>query len=159
MNKSMILRKALLLALTLVMSGCLSINEEPQYFETMPPPLMTLEIHDYAIYTIPIAIKRLDINYLESEHGRQIGWNPPSDKSIQLNDLQYERVRQLLDKALHMPVRDRGVGPDGTRWTLKSSMYQDVMYSIWTPEHETQERGYTDLLALHKFFVDLENGK
>lgn len=120
---------------------------------------MKLEIRDYAIYTVPFFPKILEIDYLETEYGNNIGWIPPVDKTIKINENEFENIRDLLDKALHMPVRDSGIGPDGTYWILSSNMYQEVRYSIWTPEIDTEERGYTDLLALQAYLAKLGETK
>lgn len=77
--------------------------------------------------------------------------NVKSESHIELTDETYKKLVVLLDDALTFNIKDNVRLEDGITWELETSRYQWLKVRISTPEHETESRGYSGLLALGAF--------
>ena len=60
-------------------------------------------------------------------------------------------IPKAFSDALNFDLRDQISLHDGTRWTIRSDLYQEFEISISTPEYMTEERGYNELLKFRDF--------
>lgn len=75
---------------------------------------------------------------------------------ISLSPEEHESVKQKISSALEaFPIKDEVMGPDGTIWVLESNLYTYTKVAAWTPEYETEVRGYPELLQLEGHLRDL----
>ena len=79
------------------------------------------------------------------------------EHEITLSGIQFESIRQKLDAALELPLKDKSHGKDGTIWTLESYLYQPFKISIWSPTHKPKDRGYVNLIELEKHLKSIVN--
>lgn len=79
------------------------------------------------------------------------------EKHISITDAEHEQIIKHLEAVIDMPRRDDTRGLDGSTWVLETRLYQYMKVAIWTPDYNTEERGYKSLIDLEEYLHTLEH--